>query len=37
MSADLERLLAALYERDHCEPDQRIRCERNVGRLINDA
>jgi hypothetical protein len=37
MSPALERLLEALYERDHCKPDQRARCERNVRRLINDA
>ena len=37
MSPELERLLEALYERDHCEPDRRGRCERNVLRLINDA
>jgi hypothetical protein len=37
MSPELERLLEALYERDHCEPDQRGRCERNLRRLINDA
>ncbi len=37
MSPDLERLLEAIYERDHCEPDQRNRCEKNVLRLINDT
>ena len=37
MSPELERLLRALYERDHCEPGQRDRFERNVRRLINDA
>ena len=37
MSPELERLLEALYERDHCEPDQRGRCERNVCRLLNDV
>jgi predicted YcjX-like family ATPase len=37
MSPELERLLEALYERDHCEPDQRGRYERNVRRLISDA
>jgi len=37
MSPELERLLEALYERDHCEPEQRGRCERNASRLINDA
>ena len=37
MSPELERLLEALYERDHCEPDQRGRCERNVRRLLNDV
>jgi len=37
MSPEFERLLQAFYERDHCEPNQRGRCERNVCRLINDA
>jgi microsomal dipeptidase-like Zn-dependent dipeptidase len=37
MSPELERLLAALYERDTCEPEHRERCERNVLRLLNDA
>ena len=37
MSPELERLLRALYERDHCEPGQRDRFERNVRRLIDDA
>ena len=37
MSPELERLLAALYERDTCEPDDRARCERIVNRLLTDA
>ena len=37
MSPELERLLEALYARDHCEPDQRLRCERNVRRLLEDV
>jgi len=37
MSPELERLLAALYERDTCEPEDRIRCECTVRRLLEDA
>jgi hypothetical protein len=37
MSPELERLLAALYERDTCEPKDRARCERTASRLIEDA
>ena len=37
MSPELERLLAALYERDTCEPKHRGRCERTARRLIEDA
>lgn len=37
MSPELERLLEALYERDHCEPDQRARCETNLDEMIDDA
>ena len=37
MSPELERLLAALYERDTCEPKDRVRCERSARRLIEDA
>lgn len=37
MSPELERLLAALYERDNCEPEHRDRCERTVRRLLDDA
>jgi hypothetical protein len=37
MSPELERLLAALYERDTCEPEHRDRCERTVRRLLDDA
>ena len=37
MSPELERLLAALYERDTCEPNHRARCERTVRRLLGDA
>jgi len=37
MSPELERLLAALYERDTCEPVHRERCERTVRRLLEDA
>ncbi len=37
MSPELERLLAALYERDNCEPEHRGRCERTVRRLLEDA
>jgi predicted secreted protein len=37
MSPELERLLAALYERDTCEPQERDRWERIVSRLLEDA
>jgi len=37
MSPELERLLAALYDRDTCEPDDRERCQRIVDRLLQDA
>lgn|GEM_PF-1839686 len=37
MSPDLERLLAALYERDHCEPEHRERWAAVVRRLVTDA
>jgi hypothetical protein len=37
MTPDLERLLAALYERDTCEPEHRDRCEHIVPRLLDDA
>jgi hypothetical protein len=37
MSPELERLLAALYERDTCEPEHRERCDQQVRRLIEDA
>jgi hypothetical protein len=37
MSPELDRLLEALYERDHCEPNQRSRCDRNLHRLMVDA
>ena len=37
MSPELERLLAALYERDTCEPEHRKRCEGAVRRLLEDA
>lgn len=37
MSPELERLLAALYERDNCEPEHRARCESMVRRLLQDA
>ncbi len=37
MSPELERLLAALYERDTCEPAHRDRWERTVRRLLEDA
>jgi hypothetical protein len=37
MSPELERLLAALYDRDTCEPDDRDRYERIVVRLLEDA
>jgi hypothetical protein len=37
MIPELERLLAALYERDTCEPKVRGRCERSARRLIEDA
>jgi predicted YcjX-like family ATPase len=37
MNPELERLLAALYERDHCEPEQRERWATVVRRLVADA
>ena len=37
MSPELERLLNALYERDTCEPENRVRCDRTVRRLLDDA
>lgn len=37
MSPELERLLAALYERDHCEPEHRERWAAVVCRLVADA
>jgi hypothetical protein len=37
MSPELERLLAALYERDTCEPKDRGHCERSARRLVEDA
>lgn len=37
MSPELERLLAALYERDTCEPRERVRWHATVERLIGDA
>jgi predicted YcjX-like family ATPase len=37
MSPELERLLAALYERDHCEPEDRERWAAVVRRLVSDA
>lgn len=37
MSPELERLLAALYERDTCEPSDRPKWDATVHRLITDA
>jgi hypothetical protein len=37
MSPELERLLAALYDRDTCEPNDRERRQRIVERLLDDA
>ena len=37
MSPELERLLAALYERDTCEPADRPQWDSTVQRLITDA
>jgi hypothetical protein len=37
MSPELERLLAAFYERDTCEPSDRPKWDATVQRLINDA
>ncbi len=37
MSPDLERLLAALYERDTCEPGERMQWQAVVDRLMADA
>ena len=37
MSPELERLLAALYERDTCEPEHRERCALNARHLLDDA
>ena len=37
MSPELERLLAALYERDHCEPADREQWAATVRRLLSDA
>ena len=37
MSPELERLLAALYERDNCEPSDRPQCDATVLRLVTDA
>jgi len=37
MSPELEQLLEALYERDHCEQEERDHYERNARRLIDDV
>ena len=37
MSPELERLLAALYERDTCEPCQRAQREATFRRLVDEA
>ena len=37
MSPELERLLAALYERDTCEPGERAQREATFRRLVDDA
>jgi hypothetical protein len=37
MSPELERLLAALYERDTCEPSQRAQREATFRRLVDEA
>ena len=37
MSPELERLLAALYERDTCEPADRPKWDATVRRLVQDA
>lgn len=37
MSPELERLLAALYERDNCEPSDRPKWDAVVLRLVTDA
>jgi hypothetical protein len=37
MSPELERLLAALYERDTCEPRERPRWHATVERLMAEA
>lgn len=37
MSPELERLLAALYERDTCEPEHRPHREAAFRRLVDDA
>jgi hypothetical protein len=37
MSPELERLLAALYDRETCEPEHRVRCEQTARRLLDDA
>ncbi len=37
MSPELERLLAALYERDNCEPSDRPEWDDTVQRLVNEA
>ena len=37
MSPDLERLLAAIWELETCEPSERCRWDATVHRLITDA
>jgi hypothetical protein len=37
MSPELERLLAAMWERDTCEPKDRPRWVATVDRLVHDA
>lgn len=37
MSPELERILAALWERDTCEPAQRHKWDATLRRLVDDA
>jgi hypothetical protein len=37
MSPELERILAALWERDTCEPEQRQKWDATLRRLVDDA
>jgi hypothetical protein len=37
MRSDLDKLLEALYEKDSCEPEHRLRWQRDYDRLLEDA